>query len=258
MSDPNGHKRCPCVKTSDGVSLPVVSVFCDVQVNAVVATVRVVSVYRNPSQSPVSGVYTASNSFGEATVTSCDVSFAGRRFVTAVIDPSEVAVENTDGKFQNMLHFLMPFHGLPGYSDMSVELTYIQQLSFAPQGYYEIEVPLMVPPDVQIPAGVNSSILCTLDVGSVNCVWEVPTHRMAVVSQSGSYCCLQSTDSRANNVFHLKLNVLSSSIACSCVAQPNEPSSALPGGSFMTFISPPEAQYLPSDRIGRNMACRIM
>lgn len=254
---------CPHIETSEGGRLPIVSVECEVQVNVVVATVRIKIVYRNTNNYTVSGVYKAPNSYGSATVTSCDVSYDNSHLVTAVVDPAAVSIDDakkdpsTSRNYQDLLYFMLPFQNLGANSEIVVDLNYIQNLEFTPDGFYELIVPLYVAKHMTLPtAEIFSSVSCKLDVGTANCSWEVMTHAMSVVTQMGPYCSLRNTDSSVNNYFHLRLNALSNAISCSCCVQPNDATMNRPGGSFMTFVSPPENRYLPPPAVGRKMVSR--
>ena len=263
--------RCPqaLIPGHDGnrdeSQLPLVRVDCFIEVNVVVATVRIRTVYKNTSSSAVSGIYKASNAFGHATVTSCDISYPGRRFVTAVVDPdvvnpSENGLSNTGGEqhFQDLLFFSLPFQDLGVDSEMLVELCYIQNLSFTPSGFYELTVPLQVSPEQMPPSGeIESYISCKLDVGTVSCMWECPTHALSVVAQNGSYCALEAHNADIFNHLLLRLNALSDNISCSCAVQPNNISLNQPGGNFLAFVSPPSQSCLPPTKIGRNMVHEI-
>lgn len=264
MNSVDELRCCPYAETGEGFMLPVVSLRLEIQVNVIVATIKLTVIYRNISGRTVSGVYKASNAYGRATVTSCDVTHPGCHFVTAVIDPSVVSIDtgaknpdwgnNSNHQYQDLLYFTMPFRDLPPNSDMTVELNYIQQLSFTSLGFYELIVPTYVPKDRLVSASVMThDIFCKLDVGTVTCAWQVPTHSMEVIAQDGPFCALQSTNRQSNNYFHLTLNALSNQISCSFMIQQNHSSMQQPGGSFMAFVSAPETQFLPPCRVGRKM-----
>jgi hypothetical protein len=240
-------------------NLVVVRCDCEVQINVVVASVTLRLVYRNASARAVSGVFKAGNAFGQATVTSCDMRYSGQHLVTAVIDPNVVSIDSgknsqapQHSEYQDLLHFILPFTDLGAGCEMAVEMSYIQNMAFTRARFYELTVPLSVPKELMA-QGMTSEISCKIDVGSVNCVWEVPTHPMEVTAQDAAYLALQCSNTSTNSHFHLKINALSNAVAGSCSIQPNEPYSDRPGGSFMVFVTPPEERFLPPVKIGRNM-----
>ena len=121
---------CPQVLLSSGEQLPISHMDVDVSVTVTVATVQIRSFFVNSNSYAVSGLYKAPNNYSQASVTSCDISYPGKRLVTSVIDP-EVVTDvnqnpNSGADTFDPLAFSMGFEECPPQSELVVTVNYIQ------------------------------------------------------------------------------------------------------------------------------------
>jgi hypothetical protein len=171
-------------------SFAVTQLDCDIYIAFNIATITIRGTYHNMSGQMTSGVLQVPTMSGEAVITSCDLYFNGRHYVSSVIDPTIVNVEKnaspsytTEVPF-NPSAFSMPFSDCPSNSAITADITYIQQLSFTANGSFQLNVPLQIPPANCSPSfQYYASIKCVLDSGTPSCQYQCLSHPMSVVQQ---------------------------------------------------------------------------
>lgn len=121
---------CPQVFVSTGGELPIAHLDVDISVTVTVATVQIRTTFHNPNNYPVSGVYKAPNSHGQASISSCEIAFPGKRLVTSVIDPDVIKNvsqnPNPDVEVFDPLAFSMGFDSCPPHCEVIVTVNYLQ------------------------------------------------------------------------------------------------------------------------------------
>ena len=121
---------CPQVFLDGGGELPIVHLDVDVSVTVTVATVQIRSIFQNQAPYPVHGIYKCPNSYGRASISSCEISYPGRRIVTSVINPDIVTSvqpnSNPKAEAFDPLAFSMGCENCPPQSDVIITVTYLQ------------------------------------------------------------------------------------------------------------------------------------
>ena len=159
--------------------------------------VKIRTVFINTSSTAINGVFKASNLYGRAIMTSCDMYFNGQHFIASVIDPSraQISASHSSGNPEipfDPNYFTIPFSNCPPSAEIIIDLCYIQDMKFNSSGSYELLIPLQIPqqPPVNAPPR-PSSIKCILDVGTQICQWRCNSHQMYVVEQTGPSLFMQ-------------------------------------------------------------------
>lgn len=217
----------------------------------------------------VDGVFRFPTSHGEALVTSCNISFSDRRFVTSVVDGDqplpdedrELSKNCSNASIYDPEEFSMPFHSCPADSDVTISITYIQEMRFSADGKYEISVPLNFTPG-SIVEGQSSeeviSITAVLYPGVMNaespCEFGSQTHKLIKTNTFGTNFIQLELLNGFNNIsdFQLWYRVSTSTISARAMAVcPPRPklrrgtraskidNSINSQGSFLVFINPP-------------------
>lgn len=121
---------CPQIFLSTGGELPIAHLDVDVSITVTVATVQIRTIFQNQNTFPVSGLYKAPNNYGLASISSCDISYPGRRLVTSVINPDIVTNVNSnpnpDAEVFDPLAFSMGFSECPPNCEIIVTVNYLQ------------------------------------------------------------------------------------------------------------------------------------
>jgi hypothetical protein len=170
---------------------------CDVYIAFNIATISLRGTYQNITPYSTSGTFQipllSSSSSHELTVTSCNLYYNNKHFVTSVIDPTIVDIKkniSSSSPSSNDIPFnpnvyTVPFTDCPPNSPIVVDVTYIQQLSFTASGSYQLTIPLTIPPQ-HCPQHFQcySNIQCVLDSGTPSCQYQCTSHPMAVTEQN--------------------------------------------------------------------------
>jgi len=241
---------------STGGELPIAHLDVDISITVTVATVQIRSIFQNPNNFPISGVYKAPNSHGQASISSCEIAFPGKRLVTSVIDPDVIKNVNRnpnhDVEVFDPLAFTMGFDSCPPHCEVIVTVNYLQDLEFNRAGKYELVVPTCVPNVLVSTSSRHSdlcSVRCVLDVGALQCQWSSHSHAMGVTHTAGPCITLQSQPGiRNNQFFHIEYSAYSPSISGACLVQQSHQQR----GNFVTFISPPSS-FAPTSVVGRDL-----
>jgi hypothetical protein len=121
---------CPQIFITNGGELPIAHMDVDISVTVTVATVQIRTIFYNHSTYPVSGIYKAPNNHGQANISSCEITFPGKRLVTSVINPEVIKNvqhnPNPDVEVFDPLAFSMGFENCPPNSEVVVTVNYLQ------------------------------------------------------------------------------------------------------------------------------------
>jgi hypothetical protein len=121
---------CPQVFLNTGAELCIAHLDVDISITVTVATVQIKTIFHNQNNYPISGLYKAPNSYGQASVSSCEISFPGTRLVTSVINPDVVknvnANPNPEAEAFDPLAFAMGFSNCPPNCEVVVTVNYLQ------------------------------------------------------------------------------------------------------------------------------------
>ena len=123
---------CPQIFVATGGELPILHLDVDISITVTVATVQIRTIFHNPNSFPISGVYKAPNNHGQASISSCEISFPGKRLVTSVINPDVIKNAkpnpNPDVEVFDPLAFCMGFDQCPPGCEVVVTVNYLQVL----------------------------------------------------------------------------------------------------------------------------------
>ncbi len=237
----------PEVNLTGGGSLKLFYAYTEVEIQMNMAFVYLKCSFINNTAVVEDGVFTypASENTG-STVCGCDLTWNGKTFRSAVIDPSTQKL-NTDDKLSSVATgggkgsgthynprlFSMPFHGMPGHSEMIVELRFVQTMTFdADTGNYSMKVPMTLPSTGMFPGRSfkeNIRYHVVLSGGSKSS-WKSDSHTLQAATD-GAITTL-SGNGESNKDFHVGYHAWSDKITGSALVQST-------GGSFVMFLQPP-------------------
>jgi len=206
----------------------------------------------NTTGEAVNGVFTyPASDFTGATVCSCDITFGGKTFSSAVINP-EAQKLDVDPKLDAVTKgaaaqgptdpklFSMPFHGLSLKGEIVVELRFVQEMSFdSMTGMYSLKVPMSLPANGLYEGRTfeqairYNAIISTGSNQGMN--WVSDTSKLdAKFDEATGLVTLNGTGDSRNLNFHLGYSAWRDTISGSTLVQP----SGLNSGSFVTFLRP--------------------
>lgn len=167
---------------------------CDIYIAFNIATVTLRGQYQNMGGMMTSGTFQIPLIENEMNITSCDLYYNGKHYVTSVIDPTIVDVQknlssnSTEEKPYNPSVYCVPFENCPPNASITVDVTFIQQLAFTSEGSYQLRLPLRIPP-VNTPQNYQyySTIKCILDSGTPSCQYQCLSHPMTLMQQNTPY-----------------------------------------------------------------------
>ena len=253
--------QCPSIRYVPGYSknpggnLPIY--YCDVEVNVQIALafVYIKCSFLNTSGEAIDGVFSyPATAFNNSTVCSCDITFGGKTFSSAVIDPEasklEVDPKLTEAGKRGISTapndpklFNMPFHGVSMKGEVVVELRFVKDLSFdSVSGDFNLELPMTMPANglydgrswkeamhyrISLASGVQSG-------GS----WDSKSHSLEVKNYDEGVLTLEGSADK-NCDLQVSYNAWSDQIIGSTIVQPYSDGNS---GSFVTFLQPPSSK----------------
>lgn len=250
--------RGPATNGQD-VELPLFYVDCEVEVQITLGFVYERISFLNTTGEFVDGMFMCPTSRGQATVCSCDITFAGKTFSTSVVDmdgdlkKNEALEMKKDGEKDAVGFgydpncFTMPFAKLPKMSEIIVEIRYVQDLSFDHmKGEYSLMVPMYFPKgSSQIyenkPFKDVVAYRVLLAPGTEDGNWACPTHQLNVTNVSpgpnnvGKIITLEGNGENVNSDFVISYSAWANKVTGSVLCE----NDGKGGGSFMAFLQPP-------------------
>lgn len=261
------NSNSPSPDTRTDSLLPIYSILCNVDVYLSCAFVTIRTSFLNTTGGTISGSFSLPTPHGQATISSCDICFAGKTFSSSIIDPNKTKVNHDPklasasidgGRGEYSPHFFsMPFHNCPPNCEIVVIAKYLQDMTFhATTGEYSIPVPLTIPPADEfgrggiyqnMPPDQVIFINCTIDPGNGRsdlCKWYSSTHPFVQVTntshppQSDCITLALNRDSNiANTNLCLTYGTTSAEIIGACLLEP--PKGDDTDGAFALLLSPP-------------------
>lgn len=167
---------------------------CDIYIAFNIATVTIRGQYHNMSGMMTSGTFQIPIKENEMNITSCDLYYNGKHYVTSVIDPTiiditkNISSSNQEEKPYNPSIFSVPFENCPPNTSITVDVTFIQQLTFTADGSYQLKLPLQIPA-INAPQNYQyfSTIKCIVDSGTPSCQYQCLSHPMMIMEQNTPY-----------------------------------------------------------------------
>lgn len=121
---------CPRIFLDSGVELPIAHLDVDISISVTVASVQIRTTFHNPNNHNVSGLYKSPNNHGQASISSCEILYPGKRLVTSVINPDIVKDVNHNpnpaAETFDPLAFSMGFNDCPPNCEVIVTVNYLQ------------------------------------------------------------------------------------------------------------------------------------
>lgn len=189
--------NCPlCYHNNNELGpIPIIQLDTEIYIAYNLSIIKIRGVYNNNTSYNTSGLFIISTNYSQAIITSCNIYYNNKHFTSSVIDPSIVNIENNKSKEYNddipfdSLLFKMPFNDCPPYCNITVDVTYIQKLSFNSNGSFQLIVPLKIPPENILPNSNQnfSTIKCVLDSGTPVCQWDCQTHQLHLMEHTSPF-----------------------------------------------------------------------
>jgi hypothetical protein len=121
---------CPQMFLNSGGELPIAHLDVDISITVTVATVKIRTVFQNNTSGNASGLFKAPNNYGRASISSCEITYPGKRLVTSVINPDVVknvhSNPNETAEQFDPLAFAMGFTDCPANCEAVVTVNYLQ------------------------------------------------------------------------------------------------------------------------------------